>query len=275
MERLFIDFMGPLTRSKRGNIAILVVVDAFSKFVSFFPVRRITSQVVCDCLERVFFPAYGTPASVVTDNAKVFRSKQMKDLCFRWGISHITATPYYPQSSLAERVNRNLKSALKIFHHESQVTWDGVLPCLSLAFNTAVDESTQCTPDKLFLGRELKSPLEVRWDLTQVDEQSAGESTTLFWAQAYANLRRARNKVAKRYDRGRKPHEYRVGDIVMYKMRLASSKANKVTAKLLLRWSKPVVIAKIVRPSVMLLASPETGVIIRRDHVKKLKPYLS
>jgi hypothetical protein len=140
------------------------------------------SQVVCDCLERVFFPAYGTPASVVTDNAKAFRSKQMKDLCFRWGISHITTTPYYPQGSLAERVNRNLKSALKIFHHESQVTWDGDLPWLSLAFNTAVHESTQCTLDRLFLGRELKSPLEVRWDLTQVDEQSTGESAKLFWA---------------------------------------------------------------------------------------------
>jgi hypothetical protein len=33
MEKLFIDFVGPLVRSKRGNIAILVVVDAFSKFV--------------------------------------------------------------------------------------------------------------------------------------------------------------------------------------------------------------------------------------------------
>ena len=33
MERLFIEFVGPLTRSKRGNIAILVEVDAFSKFV--------------------------------------------------------------------------------------------------------------------------------------------------------------------------------------------------------------------------------------------------
>jgi hypothetical protein len=33
MEKLFVDFVGPLVRSKRGNIAILVVVDAFSKFV--------------------------------------------------------------------------------------------------------------------------------------------------------------------------------------------------------------------------------------------------
>ena len=55
MERLFVDFVGPLTRMKRGNLAILVVVDGFSKFVSFFSVRKISSQVVSDCLERSFF----------------------------------------------------------------------------------------------------------------------------------------------------------------------------------------------------------------------------
>jgi len=42
MDRLFIDFVGPLVRTKRGNIAILVVVDSFSKFVSFRPVRKMT-----------------------------------------------------------------------------------------------------------------------------------------------------------------------------------------------------------------------------------------
>jgi hypothetical protein len=61
MEKLFIDFMGPLTRTKQGNIAILVVVDAFSKFVQFYPVRKITYQVVSDNLERGFFPAFGMP----------------------------------------------------------------------------------------------------------------------------------------------------------------------------------------------------------------------
>jgi hypothetical protein len=179
-----------------------------------------------------------------------------------------------PQGSLAERVNRNLKSALKIFHHESQVTWDGDLWWLSIAFNTAIHESTQCTPDKLFLGRELKSPVEVRWNLTPVYQQSTGKGEKSFWTRAYCNLRMARNKVAKRYDSCRKPHEYRVGDTVMYKMRLSSSKANNITAKLLLRWSKPVVITKVIRPYVVLLTSPETGVVIRRAHVSQLKPYV-
>jgi len=162
MERLFADFMGPLTRSKRGNIAILVVLRAFSKYVSFVPVRKISSQVVCVCLDRAFFPAYCTPVSIVTDNAKVFRCRQIRGLCFRWGITHTTTTTYYTQDSLAEQVNQNLKFALKIFRHESQATWDEDFPWLSLVLNMAIHDSIKCTPDKLFLGRELKYPLLVQ-----------------------------------------------------------------------------------------------------------------
>jgi hypothetical protein len=273
MERLFIDFVGPLVRTQRGNIAILVIVDGVSKFVTFCPVRKISAQVVLDCLERVYFPAYGTPDSIVTDNAKVFRGKQFRDLCFRWGIEHITTTPYYPQASLAERVNRNLKSALKIFHHESQTAWDVNLPWLSVAFNTAVHERTKSTPDKLFLGREMKTPLEVRWDLSPENNGNGGDPDQSFWTRAYYNLKLANKRVAERYKSDRKPHQYRVGDTVVYRLNLTSAKAQNISAKLLLRWSKPVVIAKIVGPNVVLLANPDTGVIIRKAHVSQLKKY--
>ena len=273
MERLFIDFVGPLTRTKRGNIAILVILDAFSKFVFFRAVRHITAQAVCECLEGMFFPAYGTPASIVTDNARVFCGRVFKDLCFRWGVKHITTTPYYPQASLAERANRNLKAALKIFHHQSQNAWDEDFPWLSVAFNTAVHESTRSTPDKLFLGRELKGPLSVQWDLSPVGEDDPGEGSQLFWTCAYANLMQARSKVARRYDAGRKPHTYSVGEMVVYRLHVLSSKAQNISAKLALKWSKPVTVAKVVKPNVVLLANPDTGVIIRRAHVTQLKPY--
>jgi len=152
MDRLFIDFVGPLVRTKKGNVAIPVVVDSFSKFVSLNPVRRTTSTAVLDYLQRGYFPVYGAPKSIVTDNTRVFCGKEFRDMCFMWGIDHLTTTPYYPQSSLAERVNRKLKSALKIYHHESQNLWDDNLPWLGLAFNTAVHESTCSTPDFFFGG---------------------------------------------------------------------------------------------------------------------------
>jgi len=96
-----------------------------------------------------------------------------------------------------------------------------------------------------------------------------------FWTQAYNHLKWARNKVAKRYDIDRNPHTYQVGDTVVYRMRLASSKANNISAKFLLRWSKLFIIAKIVSLNVVLLANPETGVIVRRAHVSQLKAFVS
>jgi len=229
--------------------------------------------VAVDCLERSFFPAYGTPSSIVTDNARVFVGKQFKDLCFRWGIDYITTTPYYPQASLAKRANRNLKAALKIFHHESQQEWDVNLPWLSVAFNTATHDSTKCTPDRLFLGWDMKSPLDIRWNLPPEKVGNNVHSNQSFWTEAYRNLRLACKKVANRYNKDSKPHQFQVGDMVVYRLHLASSKAQNITAKLLLRWSRPVVIAKMIRPNIALLENPDTGVVIRRAHVSQLKKY--
>jgi hypothetical protein len=86
-------------------------------------------------------------------------------------------------------------------------------------------------------------------------------------------LKAAREKVARRYDAHRKPHSYKEGDLVMYKRNLVSSKAQNTTSKLLLRWSEPVIIAKIINTNNMLLANPDTGVIVRRAHASQLKPY--
>jgi hypothetical protein len=61
MERIFIDFVGPIVRSRRGNIAILVILDGFSKFVCLYPVRRISSEVVKTCLAEKFFPFFWSP----------------------------------------------------------------------------------------------------------------------------------------------------------------------------------------------------------------------
>lgn len=46
MERVFIDFMALVTRSKRGNVAILSLLDGFSKSVTFFPTGGIASKEV-------------------------------------------------------------------------------------------------------------------------------------------------------------------------------------------------------------------------------------
>ena len=170
-------------------------------------------------------------------------------------------------------MNRNLKSALKIFHHQSQNTWDEDLPWIGFAFNTAIHESVKTTPDVLFLGREIKCPLVTKWDLSSANCDNNTPRGQSFWSQAYRNLKAARNRVAQRYNTTRKEHAFKVGDTVMYKKNLVSSKADNITSKLLLRWSEPLLIAKVVNSNNVLLANPNTGVIVRRAHVSQLKAY--
>ena len=155
MQRLFVDFMGPLIRTKNGNQVILSVIDGFSKFVWMFPLRRSCAQLVVDRLSRDTIGVFGVPESIVSDNASVFKSKIFQDFCFRWGMRHITTSPYYPQGSLVERFHRNLKAALKAFHHDQQVVWDQNLHLFQMGFNDAYHESTKTVPSLLFLGREI------------------------------------------------------------------------------------------------------------------------
>jgi hypothetical protein len=87
----------------------------------------------------------------------------------------------------------------------------------------------------------------------------AQETSQSFWSQAYANLIQARNRVARRYNVSRRAHSNQIGDMVVYLLNVISSKARNISAKLSLKWSQPMVVAKILRPNVALLANPDTG----------------
>jgi hypothetical protein len=180
--------------------------------------------------------------------------------------------PYYPQASLAERVMRNLNAALKIFHNQLQKMWDDKLHFLAFAFNSACHESTKMCPSKLFLGRDLNTPLENVWDLTEVHVSSEKERTK-FWTEAIRNLRMAKNRVAKRFNIGRKEAQYKVGDTVLCQRKVLSSKGRGISQKLELKWSVPMVIVRFLKPNVVQLAMPESGVIVRKAHVPQLKSY--
>jgi hypothetical protein len=59
----------------------------------------------------------------------------------------------------------------------------------------------------------------------------------------------------------------------MYWLNLVSSRVCETLAKLMLKWTKPVVIVKFLNPNVVLLANPETGVTVRKAHISQLKLY--
>ena len=94
-----------------------------------------------------------------------------------------------------------------------------------------------------------------------------------FWTEAIRNLKKARDQVARRYNAVRRATPFKVGDVVVYRVKVLSSKGKSVSAKLELRWSKPMVITRFLKSNVVQLANTETGVLVRKAHVCQLKRY--
>lgn len=217
MERIFIDYVGPLPRTKGGHRYILVVVDSFTRFVWLTPTNGVTAGGTINQLSKIF-AWFGPPKVLVSDNAPAFVSREFKGFCFRQGISHVTTAPYYPQPSFAERFNRNLKAALIAYHSESQHKWDRSLPWLNLAFNTAKHETHQNTPASLLFAYAVNSPLSNLWSFGDLlPEKITSESIRENWTRARTNIQRAHAREAERYNRGRRPARFKKGDLVYVK----------------------------------------------------------
>jgi hypothetical protein len=93
-----------------------------------------------------------------------------------------------------------------------------------------------------------------------------------FWKEALKQLRKARSRVAARYNRGRKEVTYGVGDLVLYRTHVLSAKGKGLMAKMSNKWSGPLVIVRFATPVTVVLANPETGV-RRKAHVSQVKKY--
>jgi hypothetical protein len=132
-------------------------------------------------------------------------------------------------------------------------------------------ESTAATPASLFLGRELNHPLGLKWEFAELDMKREVKDLQKFWRIVLHNLQKARARVADRYNLGRRQVDFCVGDLVLLRVHSLSSKVKQRSAKLDLKWSTPMRIVKFVSPGTVLLANPDTGVIIRRAHVSDLK----
>jgi len=85
MERLNLDFKGPLHWNSNNNY-LLVVIDEYSRFPFVFPCRDMTTSTVIKCLDRLI-ALCGTAGIVHSDNDPAFVSKEFKTYLFERGIA--------------------------------------------------------------------------------------------------------------------------------------------------------------------------------------------
>jgi len=172
MQKIFIDYVRNVPRSKAGNTVILVFVDDFSKFVWLVPVKEATTRTTIKNLKGSIFRNLSVPEVLVSDNAQCFTSREFRHFCFGLGIKHVATSPYYPQPSHAERFNKNLRAALIAYHSESHTTWDQNQTWLQLAFNMAEQEATRAAPFSVIFPFRFNSPLLNHWKINDLLPES-------------------------------------------------------------------------------------------------------
>ncbi|XP_030595635.1 uncharacterized protein K02A2.6-like, partial [Archocentrus centrarchus] len=159
MERVAVDIMGPFPRTDRGNRYVVAAMDYFTKWPEAYAIPDQEAETVADTLVEGMLSRFGTAGVLHSDQGRNFESRVFAAMCERLGIQKTRTTPLHPQSDgLVERFNRTLAQQLAIITSEHQRDWDTHLPLILMAYRSAVQDSTQCTPALLMLGRELRTP---------------------------------------------------------------------------------------------------------------------
>ena len=134
--------------------------------------RVLVMEVIC---------RFGVPLQVHTDQGRNFESALFKEIYRLLDIEKTRTAPLRPQSDgMVERLNRTLEAMLSTFVQENQRNWDHLLPLLSMAYRSAIHESTGCTPNELMFGREVRLPVDLMFGVPHANVASP-DCATYAW----------------------------------------------------------------------------------------------
>ena len=160
MNRICIDFVGPLTRTTRGNTHILTVYDPFSHWPSAYAVDSTEAEVVIACLKK-HIALHSVPAEVLSDQGKNLMAAAVKDFLADMGAKKFEVSAYHPQSNgSVERFHSYLGNALANAILEQQGEWDQHIDSILFAYRTTPIDGLDITPFEVIYGRNPNLPID-------------------------------------------------------------------------------------------------------------------
>jgi len=161
-ERISLDITGPHPRSSRHNQYILTCVDHFSKWAEAIPLTNHTAVTVARALMTHVFSRFGDPLQLLTDRGSEFERELFSQFMKWMEIDKLRTTAYQPSTNGAvERFHRTLNTMLGKVMSDLQRDWDDRLPAVMAAYRASPHDATGYSPNRLFLGREVRMPLDL------------------------------------------------------------------------------------------------------------------
>ena len=274
---LSMDFITKLPKTSRGNDAVFVIVDRFTKWAYMVPIpEAIDAPQVAQLFFNHVFTRHGMPKTIVSDRDTLFLSHFWQTLWELMGTRLKMSSAYHPQTDgQTEVVNRIIIQALRGFVGAAQDNWDLILPSIEFAYNTSYHSAIKTSPFFLNYGKQplipphLLKPLPTR--APAVDEsisqlQEAQQLAKTHLVQSQARYRQTANPH-------RRSQEYKVGERVLLSNEHLAIPRGGTSRKLREVWAGPYLIVERIGEVNYRLQLPPTMRVHPVFHVSRLKPY--
>jgi len=277
-EKVGMDIMGPLPKTKRGNRWALVITDLCTRWAIMIPLRGITSQVVAEALFDNVICQHGVPKELISDRGSYFVSRVAKEIYDMLGLTKKSSAPYHPETNgSVERLNGTLGTSIAILCHENQKNWDELCSIATFAYNTSKHGTTGMTPYSLLYGRRARLPIDLVWernldnDTRRRIQGIQDRITTLRqWTKRNQKNTKERQEYHRKLfdDKFNTQQAYEVGEEVwIYCPYVRSGESKKLT----LKWRGPAMITK--REGDNYKVAFGNCELINPVHITRLKPY--
>ena len=218
-QQIGMDLLGPFPTSTSGNKWIVVATDYLTRYAETKALPKGSAAEVARFFVENILLRHGAPEVLITDRGTAFTAELTQAILRYSHTSHRRTTAYHPQTNgLTERLNKTIADMLAMYVDVEHKTWDAILPYVTFAYNTAVQETTHMAPFNLVYGRKPATTLDAM--LPDVsDEENLDVATYLQRAEEGRQLARLRIKNQQRtdsrhYNLRRRYVEYQPGDRV-------------------------------------------------------------
>ena len=160
-DRISMDFVTGLPRTRYGHDSIWVIVDRLTKSAHFLPVLKTYSvEVYYELYIKEIVRLHGVPASIVSDRDARFTSLFWKGFQKAMGTTLDMSTAFHPQTDgQTERVNQVMEDMLRACVLDFKGGWEDHLSLIEFAYNNSYQASIGMAPYEALYGRPCRTPV--------------------------------------------------------------------------------------------------------------------
>jgi RNase H-like domain found in reverse transcriptase/Reverse transcriptase (RNA-dependent DNA polymerase)/Integrase zinc binding domain/Integrase core domain/gag-polyprotein putative aspartyl protease len=272
-QRIHVDLFGALKTSEKGKNYILVMTDAFTKWVELAALINKDAETVAMAIFNQWICRFGCPKQIVSDRGTDFNSALSAQLYQELGIKRSQTAAFHPEcNSAAESFNREIIRYLKtMLQEQSTLDWEAYLPTLQMSYNSSIHSTTLTSP---FYSTFLRDPSLPYFQLQQekplYTDNWATDATLRLkrtYAEVVKNSLQAQDARLRKIDQTHQPHFDINEEILLYFPRSHFSGNSKFSQA----WVDGYYIEKQLGPFTYLLNSREPGKRRTTAHANRIK----